>query len=38
MQYSSQVLLQHCRKDHMHCFICGVNNPSLVGLGVFDEV
>ena len=30
IQYDSKALLIHCREKHMHCFICGLNNPKLV--------
>lgn len=30
IQYDSKALMEHCRKQHVHCFICGLNNINSV--------
>lgn len=30
IQYDNKALMDHCRKQHVHCFICGLNNINSV--------
>lgn len=37
VQYDAREVLIHCRANHVHCFLCGINDPSYVRVRPFLE-